>query len=373
MNNQPLRVAIVGCGRIADGHVQQIQRLPALAQLVAVCDREPFMAEQLATRFGIRRTYTDYEALLRAERPDVVHVTTPPSSHVPLAVAAMEAGCHVYAEKPLAPRHEQAVALVRASERAGVMLTVGYTYLFDPPAVAMRELIADGQLGEPVHIESHYGYDLRGPFGRALMADPNHWVHHLPGKLLQNTIDHMLNKLPELIEDDDPKVLAIGQRLEQTSLMDERDELIDELRLMVAGERVTAQASFSSHARPVGHHYRVYGTRNTIEVDFLAGTVTMLTAPRMPSAIGRLGPAFERALDYAVGGARNVLRFARSDFHYFAGLRNLLELFYRAIQTGGPPPIPTRDMLWVSQVMGRVFRQLSTTPSLVPLIQEGVA
>ena len=51
--NDPLKVAIVGCGRIADGHMEQIRRLPGLARVVAACDREPLMAEQLATRFRI--------------------------------------------------------------------------------------------------------------------------------------------------------------------------------------------------------------------------------------------------------------------------------------------------------------------------------
>src|SRR5947209_14741225 len=73
----PLRVAIVGCGKIADGHVETIRHI-AGARVVAVCDLEPLMAEQLAVRYGVPGFYGDFTQLLERERPDVVHITTPP-------------------------------------------------------------------------------------------------------------------------------------------------------------------------------------------------------------------------------------------------------------------------------------------------------
>src|SRR5512138_2140265 len=96
-----IKVALVGCGKIADGHVEEIQKMPERAQVVAVCDRERLMAEQLATRYAIPQYYDDFHRMLATERPDVVHITTPPSSHVALTRASVDAGCHVYVEKPL--------------------------------------------------------------------------------------------------------------------------------------------------------------------------------------------------------------------------------------------------------------------------------
>ena len=80
-----VRVAIVGCGKIANQHVQAVQRIPG-SSVVAVCDREPLMARQLAERFRIRGCFADVEDMLRATSPDVVHVTTPPQSHVSLLI-----------------------------------------------------------------------------------------------------------------------------------------------------------------------------------------------------------------------------------------------------------------------------------------------
>src|SRR5207253_2114568 len=94
-----LKIAIVGCGKIADQHIEAIRRVPGTS-IVAVCDREPLMAQQLAERFAISACFSDLNELLNAVRPDVVHITTPPQSHYSLAKQCLESGSHVYLEKP---------------------------------------------------------------------------------------------------------------------------------------------------------------------------------------------------------------------------------------------------------------------------------
>src|SRR5512146_486825 len=107
-----LKVAIVGCGKIADGHIEEIQKMKETARVVAVCDLERLMAEQIAVRYGISAPYDDLDELLARERPDVVHVTTPPASHLALAKKAIDAGAHVYVEKPLTPSFADSKRLV---------------------------------------------------------------------------------------------------------------------------------------------------------------------------------------------------------------------------------------------------------------------
>ena len=90
-----LRVAIVGCGKVADQHVDAIHRIPD-CEIVSLCDREPLMARQLGERFGIRKCFSDLREMLQSTSPDVVHITTPPQSHYSLAKECLEAGSHVY-------------------------------------------------------------------------------------------------------------------------------------------------------------------------------------------------------------------------------------------------------------------------------------
>src|SRR5512134_2984464 len=110
-----VRVAIVGCGKIADQHVQAIHRIPG-STVAAVCDSEPLMARQLAERFAIPGCFGDVGEMLQRTRPDVVHVTTPPQSHYELGRRCLEAGSNVFLEKPFtvtAAEAEELIALAR--------------------------------------------------------------------------------------------------------------------------------------------------------------------------------------------------------------------------------------------------------------------
>lgn len=358
-----LKVVIVGCGKIADGHVEQVQKLSSIARVVAVCDRERLMAEQLALRFDIASHYDDFDVALERERPDIVHVTTPPASHLPLVERAVAAGAHVYVEKPITPALADTEALLDCVTSAGKKFCVGWTYFFDPPALAMRDLIAAGEIGAPVHVESHYGYNLAGPYGTAIMGDASHWVHRLPGGLYQNNVDHLLNKLVEFFpHDDDPRVGVLGARRRRHRYGDARDDMLDEIQLSLSGADVSASGLFSSHARPVAHLCRVHGTKNTVTVDYNSRTVVLEGARALPSALGRLVPAFDRAARMAREGWRNVESFARSDFHFFAGLYNLIDRFYASVRDDGPPPIAARDIRWVARRLQDIIDQVEPTP-----------
>ena len=156
-----LKVALVGCGKMADSHAEEIAKIPN-ARLVAVCDAEPLMAEQLAVRYAIPQRFSSLDDMLGELRPDVLHIVTPPQSHLALTRRAAEAGCHVYVEKPVALNLTDTRLLVEVVERAGRKMTTGWRVNFDPPALLLRSMLADGVVGTPVHVESLFGYELSG-------------------------------------------------------------------------------------------------------------------------------------------------------------------------------------------------------------------
>lgn len=355
-----LKIAIVGCGKIADGHVEEIRKLENIAELVAVCDRELEMAKQLAVRQAIRSVYDDFDAMLAKERPDVVHIATPPHVHLLLAKKAIDAGAHVLVEKPLTLRYEDSKALIDHAEKAGRNVCVGYGYHFEPPAMTLRSLIQNEELGDIVHLEAFYGYNLSGPFGAALLGDKDHWIHSMPGKLLQNTLDHPVSKITEFLPDERPAVLASGIVRRKARFGDVRDDLVDEARIMIRGERVTAYVTFSAHARPVHHFLRVYGTKNTAHVDYNARTCTLDVTSALPSALGRLVPAFQSAASYAREGVKNISMFGKSKFHFFVGFGELFRRFYLACMEGTPLPISHRDILRTSWMLDEVFAQVAS-------------
>ncbi len=352
-----MKIAIVGCGKIADAHVEEIRKIPNV-ELGAVCDLEPIMAEQLATRYAVPRWYCDVARMLETEKPDVLHITTPPQSHVSLAKLAIASGCHLFIEKPVAPRHCDVEAIVAATVAANRKLAVNYWLNFERPAIELRTLFEAGVLGSPVHVESSYGYDLDGEYGSAPRRDPDHWVHRLPGKLFQNVLDHVLNKITPFVEDREPFIEAIAYCSDAGTAAIEPSHLFDELRVIIRGAHASAYATFSAHARPVGHTLRVYGTKNTAHVDFMARTVVLEHKQTFPSALGRLVPPFAVAKDYLRQGLKNLDSFSHSRFGYFDGMRRLLSEFYFSIERDSAPPIAYSEILRVSSMMERICQQV---------------
>ncbi len=352
-----LRIAIVGCGKIADEHVWSIQQLPGCS-IVGACDRQSLMAAQLCERYDIPFACGGVDELISGCHPDVVHITTPPQSHFPLAMKCLESGCHVYVEKPFTVTAAEAGIVIDAAQGRALRVTVGHNYQFDPAAVRMRTLIASNALGgAPVHVESLYGYDLGGEFGKALLSSRNHWVHSLPGGLLQNVISHALCKIAEFMHDETPAIEVIGRPSKQVSDAG-FSHLVDELRVIIWGGATSAYLTFSSQIRPKLHELRVYGPKNSLVVDCERQTLIVLNGSAPKSYLNRLLPPFSTSRQYMANGFTNLSRFFRSELHWNAGLKTLIGLFYQSITAGGPPPIEYREILWTSRVMDEIFRRL---------------
>src|SRR5437899_5466698 len=198
-----LRIAIVGCGKVADQHVDAIHRISD-CEIVALCDRELLMARQLGERFGISVWFSELSEMLERTRPDVVHITTPPQSHYSLAKQCLESGSNVYLEKPFTITAEEAESLIELAEHCGLKITVGHNYQFTLEMLEMRRLVKEGFLGgRPPHVESYWSYDLGDlRYASAFLGNPNHWVRQLPGQLFDNIISHGIAKLAEFLDDE---------------------------------------------------------------------------------------------------------------------------------------------------------------------------
>ena len=352
-----MRVAVIGCGQIADLHITEIQKIEGV-ELVGVCDLNEIMAEQAAVRFGVRKYYTDFRQLLREQQPEVVHITTQPQSHLPLGKIALEHGAHVYMEKPFTLNAAEAEELVVCAQKAGRQVCVGHNYDFDRGAMDARQLVAEGRLGEVLHVDSAYSYDLQGSFGRLLLEKPKHWLHDLPGKLFQNVAVHAVCKVTGFIPDPMPVVQAAGFKLRPERFGDARDCFHDEVRVFLRGQRVSGHVVFSSHIRPMLHYMRLYGTKGTVHVDWHARTVRSERVSSLPGAIGRLVVPFEHAAEGLGHGLRNAWRFVNADLQYNDGMNRLFRLFYAAIREGKPSPIPMTEAVRVTRVLDEIIRQL---------------
>jgi predicted dehydrogenase len=363
-----IRTAIVGCGKMADQHASQIRRIRS-ASLVAACDAEALMARQLAERFQIPAWFTDIDEMLAAARPDVVHVTTPPQSHLEIGKKCVESGASAYIEKPFTLNTADAVELIELANRNGVKLTAGHNGQFTHAMNQMRRLVADGFLGDRVvHMESLYCYEFGDPaYAKALLGDRDHWARKLPGSLLQNIISHGVSRIAEFMTGDEIEVLVHG--FSSPFLQDiGQGDIVDELRLIVRDENATtAYFTFSSQISPAQHQFRLYGSERSLVVDDDHQVVLRLDNKEYKSYMRFFVPPLIFARQYVGNLARSVGRFAKNDFHLpnEAGLLTLISSFYKSIGDDAPLPIPYREILLTSRIMDAAFEQIKKECSIV--------
>jgi len=353
-----LKVAIVGCGKIADSHAAQIQRIEQ-CEIVGVCDCEPLMARQLFERFPVKRYFANVEDLLHESRPDVVHITTPPPSHFELARTCLEAGAHVYVEKPFTLYAHEAQELVEYAEARELKITAGHDDQFSHVARRMRALVGSGFLGEgAVHMESYYGYEMaRTGYAAALLGDRQHWVRKLPGRLLHNIISHGIARIAEFFTTDSPEVITYGFTSSPLREMGE-GEIVDELRTVIAEPGRTAYFTFSSQMRPALHQFRIYGTKNSLVLDQDQETLIKLGGKRYKSYVEKFIPPVTISKQHISNVWTNLRTFAARDFHMKSGMKYLIESFYRSITEGSSVPIPYREIVLTARIMEGIFDQL---------------
>jgi predicted dehydrogenase len=145
------RVAVVGCGYWGSKHVRVLHAMDDVAEVVVV-DSCGERARKLARGYKSASWHAALGPALA--EVDAVVVATPPSTHVAVALQAIEAGKHVLVEKPLAPTTAGVRLLQAAAAAAGVVLMVGHTFEYNPAVRKLRELVHDGELGEVYYIDS---------------------------------------------------------------------------------------------------------------------------------------------------------------------------------------------------------------------------
>ncbi|HET6888773.1 MAG TPA: Gfo/Idh/MocA family oxidoreductase [Candidatus Udaeobacter sp.] len=353
-----LRVAIVGCGKIADQHVHAIRRIRDCG-IVAVCDQEPLMAQQLAERFKIPGVFSNAQEMLKTVSPDVVHITTPPRSHYTLARECLEAGSHVYLEKPFTVTGEEAESLIELAEHKNIKITAGHNLQFTLEMLEMRRLMREGFVGgEPAHLESHFSYDLGDPtYAKGLLQDQNHWVRKLPGGLLHNIISHGVAKLAEFLDDDITDIIAIaGQSPRLKSLGDE--QILDELRVLLRDKTGrTASFCFSTQLKGL-NQLRLFGPEGSIVVDHISGTVVRNKYRPCKSYLTYFVPPIRAARQHLRNARINITNFVRQRLHQDSGMKELIERLYNSIRSGSPPPIPYREIILTARIMDEIFVQI---------------
>jgi predicted dehydrogenase len=152
-----LKSAVIGCGAISKEHLSFLSKSER-AHLSGVCDLSKASARYAARRFGADQSYTDYRQMLAEAKPDIVHILTPPHTHKQIASHCLEAGIHVFCEKPITPTYDEFEELSAFAQSQNRWLIENQNYCFNEPMLAIQKLVADASLGEVQEVDVRITY-----------------------------------------------------------------------------------------------------------------------------------------------------------------------------------------------------------------------
>jgi len=151
-----LRLGIIGNGGIANAHMGGYLALGDRVELVACCDINEEKAKAFSEKYGFPKYYNNCYDMLSENEFDIISVCTWNSAHAECAIAALNAGCNVMCEKPMAMNAEEAIQMKAAADKAGKLLMLGFVRRHGNDAQAALELVADGTLGDIYYAKASY-------------------------------------------------------------------------------------------------------------------------------------------------------------------------------------------------------------------------
>jgi predicted dehydrogenase len=354
-----LRAGVIGSGKISEEHLRFLRSSPQ-ASLVGVCDLSPSMAKFALERFGhpgTTQAFSDYRDMLREKRPAVVHVLTPPGSHVRIVSDCLRAGAHVIVEKPIAPTNREFLALWDVAKESGRLLVEDHNYRFNQPILAIEKLLAAGKLGEVREVEVRIALPIHDPAFR--FSDPHvrHPALDLPAGAIHDFLTHLayltLRFMPiSGAGADFSRVHAVWSNHTGDQVLRH-----DDLDATILIGDVHGRIRFSSVTAPDTFTVIVRGTRGSAETNLFQPHVKVMMPRRGGKHLTPLVNQFVNGLGLAkasVVGFRNKVMQRTA----YEGLATLLSRTYGAIRAGSELPVTFEDMDRASRLIDALVGQI---------------
>ena len=144
-----LKLGVIGTGRIGKVHIATLVQSVPLAEVVAIADTNLKSANDVAGKYGITSVFLNYMDVIKHPDVEAVVICSPTDTHAKYIVDAAKAGKHIFCEKPVDLSLEVIKVAIAAAEKAGVKLMVGFNRRFDPNFLKIRQLVAEGKIGDP--------------------------------------------------------------------------------------------------------------------------------------------------------------------------------------------------------------------------------
>lgn len=342
-----LRAGIVGAGYVSAYHIRAVQSLD-FAEVVAVADVNLERAREVAGRFHIPAVYGSLEEM-RGASPDIIHVLTPPDLHCEMAVRALEMGCHVMVEKPIANTVAECDRMMTAARRNGRTLTVNHSARMDPIVLEALRRVHEGEVGDVLAVDflrsSDYppysGGPLPPPYRNGAYPFQDLGVHGLC----------LLEAFLGPVRSADIRYSSSGRDVKV---------LFDEWRATVYCENGAGHMYLSWNERPMQNLLIVHGTRGVMQVDCFLQCCTVRRAYPAPRPVQNVLGAVSTSFATLAAVTRNAFRFATGKLVASPGIHRGVCEFYKTVAAGLPPPVSPEEARRIVEVLQPVAVRADT-------------
>ena len=330
MPEQKVKVGLVGAGHICEFHVRGLRRLQHV-EILGVTDLARDRAHDAARRLELPAVYGSLEEMIAAGA-EVVHVLTPPASHAAITLRALELGCHVFVEKPLATSVHDCDEIAEAARKYGRIVGVDHSQLREPLIMQALRRIERGEIGTVEAVDCFRSQDYPPYIGGPL---PPHYRDG--GFPFRDLGIHSLYLL-ELFLGNIEGVSARYQHRGSDPLLQ-----FDDWRVAVQCERGTAQIHISWNVRPLQDWILIQGTRGVMRVDRFGMYISCKRQSRLPEHPRRAFNAIREGWQSMTQTPMNLMRVVGKRFLRYHGLQQMIAEYYDHLRTGRPEIVTAED------------------------------
>ena len=326
-----MKIGLVGCGVAVKHQVPGICSFPG-TEIVSICDINEGKLNEFGEKFNIQNRYTELIEMLEHQQPEVVHIMTPPKTHASLAVQAIDMGCHVLVEKPMAITTKEADQMIEAAERNKVKLCVMHNHSFDPHILKAKKLFAQGVVGDILHVESRYCLDKEKMLKEGL-SHSEHWAYQLPLGIFGEYTPHLIYLFLCFLGNV-KSVQVLRKRLNNSSL-----DSIHGISVEVDAEKGMGHLLMLDNMNYGHFSVHIYGTKLALHMNMMDLTMTVEKERNLPKTAARMFSTMEQGFQNIMGNISNSAKIVTGKLKRRPGHRMLIKKFYESIQNNAEPPV----------------------------------
>ena len=344
--NELVKVGLVGAGYVSTYHARALRSLP-FVEIVGIADPDEDRASALAEQFKIPKVYPSLQAMGEAQ-PKVIHVLTPPGSHAALALQALNMGCHVFVEKPMAETVADCGRMIASAREKGLVLSVNHSARMDPIVLQALDMIHNGACGQIQAVDFFRSSDYQAYRGGP--AIPPHFRNgSYPFQDLGVHGLYLLEAFLGPVRRAETRYYASG--------IGDPNLVFDEWRTLVETDRGTGQMYISWNVRPIQNELVIHGTKGVMHVDCYLQIITLRKTYPAPKPVQRILGAGFNALHTLAKVSLNTLRFASGRLKPSPGIHVSVIKFHEALHNGHAPPVSAEEGRRVIALLEDVSRR----------------